>query len=88
MKFLIFAIALMSQSFSFAASTLLPIKGKLSAYDKKYASVSNLNGTYEIPVEYFSDIKKISIGSDVEISLDENQNKKVKFTAPKEHIIK
>ncbi|GEM_PF-5581837 len=65
-----------------AAATLLPLKGRLVSYDKKFAIISNLQGTFVVPIEFFSNIKKIAVGSDIELTLDAKQNERVEFTPP------
>lgn len=82
MKYLFIIFSLLAVNCTFAASKALPIRGLLISFDKKYAKVANLTGEYSIPVEYFSNLKKISLGSEVEVSLDEAQGKKVKFSPP------
>lgn len=81
MKILILTILCFAR-LSYAAMNPQPLKGTLSTYDKKFATVVNNQGSYQVPVEYFSKIESISLGSSVTLSLDEDQFKKIKYKAP------
>ena len=87
MKLLI-SLFILKSSLAMAAGDLIPLKGTLKSFDKKTAKIVNLTGTYEVPVEYFSDLKKMEVGSEVILSLDESQNKNLIFTPPQEIEVK
>lgn len=77
-----FITLLLFSCLSNAAAVIQPLSGVLSSYDKKFATIVNTQGSYQVPVEFFSKIEAISLGSHIALSLDETQYKKIKFKAP------
>lgn len=83
MKTSILVLGLIYSTVTFSASQGSLLKGSLRGYDTEYATIINETGTYKVPVEYFSNVKKIALGSAVSLQLSAEDFEKVKMDSPK-----